>query len=58
MYTRVFERELSNGQIETINISEYGYEFYLDDKFITAGLVENLDETIEDLISADYVEVK
>lgn len=52
MYTRCFER--CN---ETINISEYGYELYVDDKVIQTGLVERLDETIEMLIEQGFEEV-
>lgn len=52
MYTRCFEREN-----ETINISEYGFEWYVDDKMVRSGLVENLDEDIESLINEGFEEV-
>ena len=52
MYTRCFER----GN-ETINISEYGFEWYVDNKVIRIGLVENLEEDIESLINEGFEEV-
>jgi hypothetical protein len=52
MYTRCFER----GN-ETINISEYGFELYVDDKVVKTGLVDGLDETVEMLIQEGFEEV-
>lgn len=52
MYTRCFER----GN-ETINISEYGFEWYVDNKVVRIGLVENLEEDIESLINEGFEEV-
>lgn len=52
MFTRCFEREN-----ETINLSEYGFEWYIDNRMVKTGLVENLDETIEALISEGFEEI-
>ena len=52
MATRCFER----GN-EVINISEYGFEWYVDNKMVRSGLVENLDETIEALKDEGFEEV-
>jgi len=52
MYTRCFER----GN-ETININEYGFEWYVDNKLVRTGLVENLEEDIESLINEGFEEV-
>lgn len=52
MATRCFER----GN-EVINISEYGFEWYVDNKMVRSGLVENLDEDIEALKNEGFEEV-
>lgn len=52
MYTRCFERDN-----EVINISEYGFEWYVDNKLVRSGLVENINEDIESLINEGFVEV-
>lgn len=52
MYTRCFER----GN-ETINISEYGFEWYVDNELIRHGLVENIEEDIQLLIDEGFEEV-
>lgn len=52
MATRCFERDN-----EVINISEYGFEWYVDNKMARSGLVENLDETIEALKNEGFEEV-
>lgn len=52
MYTRCFERDN-----EVINISEYGFEWYVDNKLERSGLVENINEDIESLINEGFVEV-
>ena len=52
MYTRVFEREN-----EVINISEYGFEWYVDHKLARTGLVENLEEDIASLLDEGFTEV-
>lgn len=52
MYTRCFERDN-----ETINISEYGFEWYVDNKVVRTGLVENLEEDIKSLIEEGFEEV-
>lgn len=52
MYTRVLEREN-----ETINISEYGFEWYVDNKVVREGLVEDLEATVQMLIDEGFKEV-
>ena len=52
MYTRVFERE-----DETVNISEYGFEWYKGNKLVKTGLVENIDNDVESLINEGFVEI-
>lgn len=52
MATRCFERDN-----EVINISEYGFEWYVDNKMVRSGLVENLDEDIEALKNEGFEEV-
>lgn len=39
---------------ETIYISEYGFEIFIDGVHKRSGCVENLDETIAALIEAGY----
>jgi hypothetical protein len=58
MYTRCFERESFDGNYEVINISDYGYEYYVDNNFEDGGLVEDVEETIEMLLEAGWEEVK
>ena len=52
MNTRVFEREN-----ETINLSEYGFEWYVDNKVVKTGLIEDIDETIALLENEGFVEI-
>lgn len=52
MATRCFERDN-----EVINISEYGFEWYVNNKMVRSGLVENLDEDIETLKNEGFEEV-
>ena len=52
MYTRVFERDN-----ETINISDYGFEWYVDNKLVRTGLVDGLENTVEMLINEGFEEV-
>lgn len=52
MWTRCFERDN-----EIINISEYGFEWYVDNKVVRTGLVENLEEDIKSLIEEGFEEV-
>lgn len=52
MLTRCFERNN-----EVININEYGFEWYRDDKLIGSGLVDGYEETIESLIEDGWEEV-
>ena len=62
MFTRCFERTLTNPyhlgeEYEVINISEYGYEYYVNDKCRKIGLVEDLEETIAELLELGWEEV-
>ena len=52
MCTRVFEREN-----EIINLSEYGFEWYVDHKVVKTGLIEDIDETIALLENEGFVEI-
>lgn len=52
MWTRCFERDN-----EIINISDYGFEWYVDNKLVRTGLVENLEEDIEMLKEDGFEEV-
>ena len=62
MYTRCFERTVYNPytvkeQYEVINISEYGFEWYIDNKHVRSGLVENIEEDIASLLEEGFEEV-
>lgn len=52
MWTRCFEKDN-----EIINISEYGFEWYVDNKLVRTGLVENLEKDIEMLIEDGFEEI-
>lgn len=52
MWTRCFERDN-----EIINISEYGFEWYVDNKLVRTGLVENLEKDIEMLKEDGWEEI-
>lgn len=56
MYTRCFERESINGY-EVINISEYGFEYYINNDLEKTGLVDDYTKTINDLICDGWEEV-
>lgn len=58
MYTRCFER--NERDYEIINISEYGFEWYVNNELVRSGLVEpdTLEETIELLLDEGFVEVE
>lgn len=56
MFTRCFERESING-IETINISEYGFEYYINDQLERTGLVDGYEETVTALLEDGYEEI-
>lgn len=62
MYTRCFERtyydRLTNKEVyEVINLSEYDFEWYVNNKLVRVGLVEDIDETIEFLKNEGFEEV-
>ena len=56
MYTRCFERESREGY-EVVNISEYGFEWYINNKVIRTGLVDDLENDIESLKEIGFTEV-
>lgn len=58
MFTRCFEKTDWNDNYEVINLSEYGFEWYVNNELVRSGLVDDLDETIEILLSEDFVEVE
>lgn len=57
MYTRTFEREHYNGDYEVINLSDYGFEWFVNGELVRSGLIENIDETIALLLDEEFVEV-
>ena len=58
MYTRTFERHLTNTEdYEVINISEYGFEWYVNHELVKAGCVENIEEDINSLLEEGFEEV-
>lgn len=57
MYTRTFERTNSNDDYEVINLSEYGFEWFVNGKPVRTGLVDGLDETVALLLDEDFIEV-
>lgn len=52
MYTRCFEREN-----EIVNISEYGFAWYVDDRLVRTGLVGNLENDIRSLLDEGFIEI-
>lgn len=44
--------------LEVINISDYGFEWYLDGKLMTTGGVLNLEEDIETLLDTGFTEIE
>lgn len=52
MWTRCFEKDN-----EIINISEYGFEWYVNNELVRTGLVENLEEDIEMLKEDGWEEI-
>ncbi len=62
MYTRCFERMYFNHYLgvevyEVLNLSEYGFEWYVDGELTRSGLIEDIDETIELLMNEGFEEV-
>ena len=57
MYTRCFERTNAQGQYEVVNISDYGFEWYVDNKMVRVGLVEDVESDIESLLDIGFEEV-
>ena len=58
MFTRCFERVCTDDAIETVNISEYGFEWYVNDVLMRAGLVVDLESDIEGLKEAGFEEIE
>ena len=56
MYTRCFERESKEGY-EVVNISEYSFEWYIDNRMVREGLVEDIESDVESLIEIGFEEV-
>ena len=46
MYSICLEREY-NGNYEVINISDYGFEWYVNNEMVRTGLVEDKEKDIE-----------
>lgn len=62
MYTRCFERFSYNPYTNTetyevINISPYGFEWYVDNSLTRTGLVEDVDEDVLLLLAEGFEEV-
>lgn len=57
MWTTCLEREWS-GHYEVINLSDYGFEWYLDNKLVKNGLIEDRQTTIEMLIDEGFTIVE
>ena len=51
MWTTCLEREETR---EVINISDYDFEWYKDDKLVKTGLVENKEDDIKMLIEEGF----
>lgn len=62
MYTRAFERfsynrNTGNEDYEIIFISDYGFDWFVNDKRVRSGLVENIDDDIASLLDEGFEEV-
>ncbi len=62
MDMRCFERTYFNHYLdveiyEVINLSEYGFEAYVNGELIHFGLIEDIDKTIELLTNEGFNEV-
>ena len=55
MWTTCLEREETQ---EIVNISDYGFEWYKENKLVKTGLVENKEEDIKSLIEEGFVIVE
>lgn len=51
MYTWLFKRDN-----ETIRISDYGFEIYVNNELVQSGCVENIEEDIESLLNEGFEE--
>ena len=62
MYTRCFERfsydpYTDTETYEVINISPYGFEWYVNNELVRTGLVEDINTDIESLLDIEFKEV-
>lgn len=58
MFTRCFERgEEGSECYEVVNISNYGFEYYVNNRLERTGLVENVDDDVESLLEEGFKEV-
>lgn len=62
MYTRCFERETTDRfggwtVYEVINISPYGFEWYVDNELIRTGLIDDINENVLLLLAEGFNEV-
>lgn len=62
MYTRAFERfsynrNTGNEDYEIIFISDYGFDWFVNDERVRSGLVENIDDDIASLLDEGFEEV-
>jgi len=58
MFTRCFERgEEGSERYEVVNISNYGFEYYVNNRLERTGLVENVDDDVESLLEEGFEEV-
>lgn len=58
MFTRCFERGQEGSEsYEVINISNYGFEYYVNNRLERTGLVEDLERDVESLIEEGFEEV-
>ena len=58
MFTRCFERgQEGSEKYEVINISDYGFEYYVNNTLERTGLIEDLEEDVRSLIEEGFEEV-
>ena len=58
MDTTCLEREGRFGEYDVVNISDYGFEWFVNNKLVKTGLVENKENDIKMLIEEGFVIVK
>lgn len=58
MYTRCFERGcITDDYYEVINMSDYGFEWYVNNQLVKNGLVEDPRDTVEMILAEGFIEV-